>query len=976
MNVMKTRFFLVVVAISVCIIGISFIDRTGAQERRTIQPRQEDLDLAAKIREMTNRSSGGLVEEISPDGTVTIDLQGRFQNLFLTKTLEGGETASACVTSLAEANSFFGRDLETGEAHSLTKLSKPAVTQSKPTSPEMTFRELQFYQTLIENATKREQTSPNSATFAILNNDGVGEGFNDPAPRTPEGGNGGTTLGQQRLNVFNSAASIWGSFLDSNIPTNIRSQFDPQACSPTQAILGSASALSMHGNFANAEFLNTWYHAALANKRSGSDLAPSPEINATFNSSIDNGCFGGATRWYYGLDNNPPANTGNLLITALHEIGHGLGFSSFVNGSTGELLQGFPDIYTRYMFDRSTGLYWHQMTNAQRQASAQNTGNVLWDGPNVRIASGFLTSGREAATGRVQLFTPSPLQTGSSISHFDIGAFPNLLMEPEINLGLPTNLDLTRQQMRDIGWYRDTNGDLVPDSVDSVTSISATASQSNVCSRGMQISVGDTEVNSVAKDANGFLSYYFANRNSAKDLAIFFGYYNPTFCTPGGNQSAFVGTVSVGANQAYGVRQVGATQWQVNNFTTGVVYGTFSVAGFDISRGLAFGTYSIVAPSSHNAVTEFYDAVQSAPSATNFLTIGQRTNLNWINSGGFSRNITIEISTDGGFTFPTLVGTNISNTGGVQFSVPNIPTSQGRVRVREHEFRSPSGFSTSNLIISSGTPTPTATPTSTPTSTPTNTPTATPTNTPTATPTMSPTPAGFEADVAPRQVGDGAVLSTDITQVRRFVSGLDTPSLSPNEFQRTDSAPRASLGDGLVNSGDVVQARRYVAGLDPLTEAGGPTVAADPELRAVIGGSLFGKKFGASGLLRLEEGKDGSMLVVLESGTDVSAVSFGLRYDPALGRPVVLAGDLPDGAVLTVNDAVAGELVVLIDSAGPLGDVGKGFRLVLIGFENEAVDRMVEFEGAASLSDVLGNAVPVVAERMTLATRENHPVSP
>ncbi|MEQ1643055.1 MAG: hypothetical protein ABL959_06390 [Pyrinomonadaceae bacterium] len=224
-------------------------------------------------------------------------------------------------------------------------------------------------------------------------------------------------------------------------------------------------------------------------------------------------------------------------------------------------------------------------------------------------------------------------------------------------------------------------------------------------------------------------------------------------------------------------------------------------------------------------------------------------------------------------------------------------------------------------------------------------------------------PAGFEADVAPRQSGDGSVLSTDITQVRRFVSGLDTPSLSPNEFQRTDSAPRVSLGDGIINSSDVVQARRYGSGLDPLSNAGGPTVSADPPLRASIGGSLFGVKIGnkldQEALLRLEVGKDGSMVVVLESRAEVSAVSFGLRYDPALGQPLVSAGELADGAVLTLNNTVAGELTVLIDSAGPLGYSGKTLRLVSVGFENNVADGSIEFDGVASLSDAMGNAVLV-----------------
>ncbi|MBP9108358.1 MAG: hypothetical protein KBF83_02265 [Pyrinomonadaceae bacterium] len=111
-----------------------------------------------------------------------------------------------------------------------------------------------------------------------------------------------------------------------------------------------------------------------------------------------------------------------------------------------------------------------------------------------------------------------------------------------------------------------------------------------------------------------------------------------------------------------------------------------------------------------------------------------------------------------------------------------------------------------------GTPTPTPTPSSTPTSTPTATPTA--------------TPAGFEADVAPRPNGDGMMLSTDITQLRRFVAGLDTPNGATNEFQRIDCAPRSTTGDGVINSSDVVQGRRYAAGLDPMTNGGGPTVPA------------------------------------------------------------------------------------------------------------------------------------------------------
>ena len=224
-----------------------------------------------------------------------------------------------------------------------------------------------------------------AATITIVNNDGAGEGFNDPTPRAPVGGNPGITLGQQRLQVFQQAAAIWGGLLPSSVVIQVRAQFNPQTCSATSAVLGSAGPVTAHRDFAGAPFAGTWYHQALANRLFGADLsAPNPDINATFNSNIDAGCFGPGLVWYYGFDGNEGANI-ELLPVVLHEIGHGLGFSTLVDLTTGALNGGFPDAYSRFMFDNTVGLHWNQMTNAQRQASAVNTGNVVWDGPAVTI---------------------------------------------------------------------------------------------------------------------------------------------------------------------------------------------------------------------------------------------------------------------------------------------------------------------------------------------------------------------------------------------------------------------------------------------------------------------------------------------------------------------------------------------------------------------------------------------------------------
>ena len=307
-----------------------------------------------------------------------------------------------------------------------------------------------------------------AATFVINNLDGTGEGFNDPTPVAPVGGNNGTTLGQQRLNLFQKAADIWGAAIQSTVPIIIQANFDPLSCNASSAVLGSAGATYVIRDFSGAPRTGTWYHPALANALAGVDLAPAnDDISATFNSAIDNNnnCLSG-TNWYLGYDHNH-GNDIDLLVVLLHEFAHGLGFSGFTSLTTGGFLNGIPDIYSHFTLDNSTGLHWDDMRNNQRKASATNTGNVVWDGPAVLAgAAGFLTSGADPA-GHARLYAPNPVQSGSSISHFDTAASPNLLMEPYITPNLGSDLDLTDEQLFDVGWTpADTDGDGVANAVD------------------------------------------------------------------------------------------------------------------------------------------------------------------------------------------------------------------------------------------------------------------------------------------------------------------------------------------------------------------------------------------------------------------------------------------------------------------------------------------------------------------------------
>jgi hypothetical protein len=237
------------------------------------------------------------------------------------------------------------------------------------------------------------------ATIVIVNTDGPGEGFNDPTPAAPVGGNPGTTLGQQRLNAFQKAADIWGAKLNSNVTIYIQAAFNPLACTPTAATLGAAGAIQIFANFPGRELDNTWYHVALANKLAGADLAPGPngtvadDIVATFNSSLNGNpaCLGGR-KFYLGLDNNHGTDI-DLITVLLHEFGHGLGFANFVNEATGTRPLSLGDIFSQYTFDRTAGKKWNQFTtNAEFVASSLNTNQIVWDGINVKSQAGNVLS--------------------------------------------------------------------------------------------------------------------------------------------------------------------------------------------------------------------------------------------------------------------------------------------------------------------------------------------------------------------------------------------------------------------------------------------------------------------------------------------------------------------------------------------------------------------------------------------------------
>lgn len=289
-----------------------------------------------------------------------------------------------------------------------------------------------------------------AAAVQVITRDGAGEGFNDPTPVAPVGGNRGTTLGEQRRIAFEYAAQLWAARLLSPVSIRISATFDPLSCGAASTTLGVAGPVSVFRDFAGAPLANTFYPSALADSLAGMDLAPDEDdIDATFNSVFGTTCPFPAA-WYYGLDGNAPGQDSDFVTVALHELGHGFGFITFVDVDTGERFQGRDDVFLTFLVDARSNLTLDNMTNAQRRSAIEATGSLRWDGPAVEAGSGVLTRGADEL-GRVEMYAPPFAQAGSSVSHWSDALAPIELMMPFFEAPLH-DVGLAAAALRDVGW--------------------------------------------------------------------------------------------------------------------------------------------------------------------------------------------------------------------------------------------------------------------------------------------------------------------------------------------------------------------------------------------------------------------------------------------------------------------------------------------------------------------------------------------
>ena len=71
---------------------------------------QEAEKLAEGLKPMLNQSTEGLVQVHHPDGSVSVDLEGRFQDVTVARVNKDGTVSQSCVNNPKAAGAFFGID--------------------------------------------------------------------------------------------------------------------------------------------------------------------------------------------------------------------------------------------------------------------------------------------------------------------------------------------------------------------------------------------------------------------------------------------------------------------------------------------------------------------------------------------------------------------------------------------------------------------------------------------------------------------------------------------------------------------------------------------------------------------------------------------------------------------------------------------------------------------------------------------------
>lgn len=250
---------------------------------------------------------------------------------------------------------------------------------------------------------------------------------------------------QNVKDVFTRATEIWAKYIVTGRPI----VFDVRWEELPNRVLGSAGPSENFINVPNSPDSSKVYPIALTEKLQGRDqnYAGGADVSASFNSKFSD--------WYIGTEGFPSPSQIDLLSVVLHEIGHGLGFISFLDVDTSSRTAGFnyQMIYDKYLQD----FQGEAITDINFYPNLSNKIFTLVTSDSLYQSSPAIL---QLNTTRARIYAPRNYSEGSSISHVHNVTYPagdaNALMTPTIAYGETTRElgPIVKGLFKDMGWTK------------------------------------------------------------------------------------------------------------------------------------------------------------------------------------------------------------------------------------------------------------------------------------------------------------------------------------------------------------------------------------------------------------------------------------------------------------------------------------------------------------------------------------------
>jgi Secretion system C-terminal sorting domain len=224
---------------------------------------------------------------------------------------------------------------------------------------------------------------------------------------------------------FQSAIDVWEAVLVSRVPIKVTAKYE----SINSTTLANSGSKKVYKNFSPLAIKDVWYPSALADAVAAKDIdSKEPDIVITVNKNIS---------WSFKTDGTRDNFKFDLKTVVLHEIAHGLGFTTtFKIAGTNTLqvqwgLEGLPLIYD---------------INIQNDKGSLLTDNSIFGNPSTDLKANtttgktfFKVDKGSFKSDPPKIYAPGEFRSGGSISHLDEAKYPkgteNSMMSPQIGPG-------------------------------------------------------------------------------------------------------------------------------------------------------------------------------------------------------------------------------------------------------------------------------------------------------------------------------------------------------------------------------------------------------------------------------------------------------------------------------------------------------------------------------------------------------------